>query len=150
MRLTRILRSDVEALLSTSLYVKASKAKTSVNDENGEPNSEFYTTKEIMEKFGVSNSWIFAMAKKHNIPKVYHRGKSLWSKVHCDRVFKAKPQEPDKEEWISYSQVREEYNLTHDQLHHYAKYHGLKRKKIGKYTYLLRQEIDAILRPPIM
>lgn len=149
-RVTRISRIDIEELLSTSLYVRKSKAKSSVSDENGEAISEFYTTKEIIEKFGVSNSWVFAQGKAHNIPKVYHRGKTLWSKTHCDRVFAAKPEPPKEDDWISYSDVRAEYNLTHDQLHNYVKYHGLRRKKVGKYTYILKSEIDAILRPPTL
>ena len=149
-RVTRICKTDIEHLLSTNVYVRKSKAKSSVNDENGEAISEFYTTREIIEKFGVSNSWVFAQAKRNNIPKVYHRGKTLWSKEHCDRVFAAKPEPPKDEDWISYSDVRAEYNLTHDQIHNYVKYHGLRRKKVGKYTYILRSEIDAILRPPML
>ncbi len=149
-RVTRICRMDIDALLNTSLYVRKSKAQSSTVDENGEPITEFYTTKEIIENFGVSNSWVFAQAKRHNIPKVYHRGKTLWSKSHCDRVFAAKPEPPKEEDWISYSEVRAEYGLTHDQLHNYVKYHGLQRKKVGKYTYILRSEIDAILRPPTL
>ncbi|MDE5822329.1 MAG: helix-turn-helix domain-containing protein [Paramuribaculum sp.] len=149
-RITRIRRTDIDELLHTSCYVRQSKAKSSVNDENGETISEFYTTKEIIEKFGVSNSWVFAQGKAHNIPKVYHRGKTLWSKTHCDRVFTAKPEAPKEDDWISYSDVRAEYNLTHDQLHNYVKYHGLRRKKVGKYTYILKSEIDAILRPPTL
>lgn len=147
-RVTRISRKDIEDVLNTNLYVRNSKAKSLTTDENGDAISEFYTTKEIMEKFNVSNSWVFAQGKAHDIPKVYHRGKTLWSKVHCDRVFSAKPGTPKEEDWISYSYVRAEYNLTHDQLHNYVKYHGLRRKKVGKYTYILRSEIDAILRPP--
>lgn len=149
-RVTRISRKDIDDLLGTSLYVRKSKAQSSTTDENGEAISEFYTTKEIIEKFGVSNSWVFAQGKAHNIPKVYHRGKTLWSKPHCDRLFTAKPETPKEEDWISYSEVRAEYNLTHDQLHNYVKYHGLRRKKVGKYTYILKSEIDAILRPPTL
>lgn len=146
-RFTVVLRSDIDTMIRTKLYVRKTKS-TAVCDENGEAITEFYTTKEIIEKFGVSNSWVFAQGKAHNIPKEYHRGKTLWSKVHCDRVFTAKAEPPKEAEWISYSDVRAEYNLTHDQLHNYVKYHGLRRKKIGKYTYVLRSEIDAILRPP--
>ena len=149
-RVTRISRKDIEELLITSLYVRKSKAKSSATDENGEAITEFYTTKEIIEKFGVSNSWVFAQGKARNIPKAYHRGKAFWSKTHCDRVFTAKPEAPKEDDWISYSEVRAEYNLTHDQLHNYVKYHGLRRRKVGKYTYILRSEIDAILRPPTL
>lgn len=149
-RVTRICKTDIEHLLITNVYVRKTKAKSSVNDENGEAITEFYTTKEIIEKFGVSNSWVFAQAKRNNISKVYHRGKTLWSKEHFDRVFASKPEPPKNEDWISYSDVRAEYNLTHDQIHNYVKYHGLRRKKVGKYTYILRSEIDAILRPPML
>ena len=145
-----IKRADIDAMIEARPYERKPKATTIAKDENGEAIAEFYTTKEIIEKFGVSNSWVFAQGKAHNIPKVYHRGKTLWSKVHCDRVFAAKPEPPKEDDWISYSNVRAEYNLTHDQLHNYVKYHGLRRKKVGKYTYILKSEIDAILRPPTL
>lgn len=143
-----IKRADIDAMIEARPYERKPKATALANDENGKPVTEFYTTNEIMEKFRVSNSWVFVQGKAHNIPKVYHRGKTLWSKTHCDRVFAAKPEAPKEEDWISYSDVRAEYNLTHDQLHNYVKYHGLRRKKVGKYTYILRSEIDAILHPP--
>lgn len=149
-RFTVVFRSDIDAMIKAKLYVRTPKVTALVSDENGDAISEFYTTKEIMEKFNVSNSWVFAQGKAHNIPKVYHRGKTLWSKAHCDRVFATKPEPPKDEDWISYSDVRAEYNLTHDQIHNYVKYHGLRRKKVGKYTYILRSEIDAILRPPML
>ena len=147
---TIIRRLDIDTMIEARPYERKPKATALANDENGEPIAEFYTTKEIIEKFEVSNSWVFAQGKAHNIPKVYHRGKTLWSKTHCDRVFAAKPEAPKEDDWISYSDVRAEYNLTHDQLHNYVKYHGLRRKKVGKYTYILKSEIDAILRPPTL
>ena len=147
---TVIKRADIDVMIEARPYERKPKNATIAKDENGEAIAEFYTTKEIITKFGVSNSWVFAHGKAHNIPKVYHRGKTLWSKAHCDRVFAAKPEPPKEDDWISYSNVRAEYNLTHDQLHNYVKYHGLRRKKVGKYTYILKSEIDAILRPPTL
>ena len=79
-------------------YERKPKATALANGENGETISEFYTTKEIIEKFGVSNSQVFAQGKAHNIPKVYHRGKTMWSKTHCDRVFAAKPEAPKEDD----------------------------------------------------
>ena len=104
----------------------------------GETISKFYAIKEIIEKLGVSNSWEFAQGKANNIPKVSYRGKALWSKSHYERVFTAMPETPKEDGWISYSDVRAEYNLIHDQLHNYVKYRGLRRKKGGKYTYILK------------
>jgi len=84
-------------------YKRKPKAASLATDENGEAITEFYTTKEIIEKFGVSSSWVFAQAKMLNIPKVYHRRKALWSKAHCDRVFATKPLPLKDEDWTSYS-----------------------------------------------
>ena len=95
---TVIKRADIDAMIEARPYERKPKAFSLATDENGEDIAEFYTTKEIIEKFGVSNSWVFAQAKRHNIPKVYHHGKTLWSKAHCDRVFTAKPETPKEED----------------------------------------------------
>lgn len=52
-RVTRISRKDIEDLLKMSCYVRETKAKSSVNDENSVAIFDFYTTNEIIEKFGV-------------------------------------------------------------------------------------------------
>ena len=44
------------------------------------PITEFYTTAEVKEKYNVVDSWIFVVAKKHNIPRTFNRGKTYWSK----------------------------------------------------------------------
>ena len=113
----------------------------------GQEVTEFYTTQEIMEKFEVSNSWVFDQGKAPQIPKVFHQGKTLWSKTHCDRMFAVKQEAPQQEEWISYTEARAIYQLTHNQIYSYVKYHGLRKKKVGKYTYILLSDIDAILQP---
>ena len=56
-------------------------------EKEAEPIEEFYATKEIIEKFGISNSWLFKMAKERNIPKTVVRGKTLWGRKHIDNVL---------------------------------------------------------------
>ena len=55
-----IKRTDIDAMIEARPYERKPKATALANDENGEAISEFYTTKEIIEKFGVSNSWVFS------------------------------------------------------------------------------------------
>lgn len=59
-----------EMFKSSSPYIKR-EAKAN------EPITEFYTSKEVLEKFGIGNSWLYKMAVKHNIPKTVFRGKTL-------------------------------------------------------------------------
>lgn len=57
-----------------------------ISKKDREPITEFYTTKEILEKFSISNTWLFKVSKQQNIPKVTQHGKTYWSKKHCDRL----------------------------------------------------------------
>ena len=119
---TRIRRSDVETLFGNyTEYVKREK-------KQAEPIEEFYTTKEILEKFGISNSWLFKMAKERNIPKTVVRGKTLWSKRHIDRALADKqPTEIAEEEWYSVEEVCARFNMSKE-----AVYRFVSERKIGK------------------
>ena len=62
---TLISRASIDKMFENPPeYIKREK-------KQAEPIEEFYTTKEILEKFGISNSWLFKMAKERNIPKYY-------------------------------------------------------------------------------
>ena len=41
-----------------------------------------------------------------------------------------------------------QFNLTRDQLYHYVKYYNIPRIKVGKYTKILRAELDKFFEPP--
>ena len=93
-----------------------------------QPITEFYTTKDVLEKFNISNSWLFKAAKENNFPKTTQRGKTLWSKPHIDRFFaKSAPKEEitewytaaerqDASESTMYSDVKEakEYEIDYE------------------------------------
>ena len=40
------------------------------------------------------------------------------------------------------------FKMTRDQLYHYAKTAGVSKKKVGKFTYFNKKELDAVLAPP--
>ena len=197
-RKTIIRKRDIEALFdNASPYKKhLPRSKQSITD--------FYTTAEIKEKFGVKESWIYEIAKEHNIPRTFNRGRTYWSKKHIDSYFAKKAPDASITEWYSVAELQEEfgmtlsaiytfvyknvipkrkegkmvyyskkhfdiakgiatpeepqyytipeamekYNLTRDQLYHYVKYHNITRIKVGKYTKILRSELDKFFEPP--
>lgn len=61
-RLSFIRRADIDAMLQNKPYQYRMPKDTI-------PITDFYTTNEIKEKFGVKDSWIFHIAKEHNIPR---------------------------------------------------------------------------------
>ena len=197
-RKTIIRKRDIEALFdNASPYKKhLPKSKQSITD--------FYTTAEVKEKFNVAESWVFAIAKKNNIPRTFNRGKTYWSKKHIDAYFAKKAPNPDITEWYSTQEIQEKFgmtlaavycfasknaipkkkegiivyyskkhvdiakgvaaseepkyytvpeamekfNLTRDQLYHYATYHKIPKVKKGKYTLISKAELDKLLAAP--
>ena len=197
-RKTIIRKRDIEALFdNASPYKKhLPRSKQSITD--------FYTIAEIKEKFGVKESWIYEIAKEHNIPRTFNRGRTYWSKKHIDSYFAKKAPDASITEWFSVAELQEKfgmtlsaiytfvyknvipkrkegkmvyyskkhfdiakgiatseepqyytileamekYNLTRDQLYHYVKYHNITRIKVGKYTKILRSELDKFFEPP--
>ena len=197
-RKTIIRKKDIEALFdNASPYKKhLPRNKQSITD--------FYTTAEIKEKFGVKESWIYEIAKEHNIPRTFNRGRTYWSKKHIDSYFANKAPDASITEWYSVAELQEKlgmtlsaiytfvyknvipkrkegkmvyyskkhfdiakgiatpeepqyytipeamekYNLTRDQLYHYVKYHNITRIKVGKYTKILRSDLDKFFEPP--
>ena len=196
-RLSFIRRADIDAMLENRPY------KT-LHPKDALPITDFYTTAEIKEKFGVKESWIYEIAKEHNIPRTFNRGRTYWSKKHIDSYFAKKAPDASITEWYSVAELQkkfgmtlsaiytfvyknvipkrkegkmvyyskkhfdiakgiatpeepqyytipeamEKYNLTRDQLYHYVKYHNITRIKVGKYTKILRSELDKFFEPP--
>lgn len=66
-------KEDIEKLFNTPIeFHTPTKEKAPITD--------FYTTSEVKGKYHVNESWIFVIAKKHNIPRTFNRGKTYWSK----------------------------------------------------------------------
>ena len=196
-RLSFIKRVDIEAMLESKPY-KTLHPKDTI------PITDFYTTAEIKEKYNIQESWLYKIAKEHNIPRTFNRGKTYWSKKHIDSYFAKKAPDASIAEWYSVTELQEKFgmtlsaiytfvyknvipkrkegkmvyyskkhfdiakglsvpeepkyytipeamekfNLTRDQLYHYVAYHNITRIKVGKYTKIVRAELDKFFEPP--
>ena len=122
---TLISRASLNALFDGShLYeLRTPKEK--------KPITEFYTTKEVLEKFGISNSWLFKAAKENDFPKTTRQGKTLWSKEHIDRFFaKQKPKE-EILEWYTAAEIQERYGMTLSAIYNLVSKERIPKMKIG-------------------
>ena len=45
------------------------------------PITNFYTTAEIKGKYNIQKSWLYKIAKEHNIPRTFNRGITEWYSV---------------------------------------------------------------------
>lgn len=198
-RKTLVRKADIENMTT---YIEQETKEKQIKEKT--PITDFYTTAEVKEKFNVAESWIFAIAKKNNIPRTFNRGKTYWSKKHIDAYFAKKAPNPDITEWYSTQEIQEKFgmtlaavycfvsknaipkkkegimvyyskkhvdiakgmtapeepkyytvpeamekfNLTRDQLYHYATYHNIPKVKKGKYTLISKSELDKLLAAP--
>lgn len=80
------------------------------------------------------------------IPKKKEGIMVYYSKKHVD-IAKgiAIPEEP---QYYTVAEAMEKFNLTRDQLYHYAKYHNIPKVKKGKYTFISKPELDKLLAAP--
>lgn len=108
--------------------------------------TEFYTTKDVLEKFGIGNSWLYKMAAKHNIPKTVSRGKTLWSKKHIDRIFgKPAVEEVNKDEWYTVDEVCTKFGMKKEALYRLVSELKITKQKVRNILYYFRQEINAAM-----
>lgn len=108
--------------------------------------TEWYSVAELQEKFGMTLSAIYTFVYKNVIPKRKEGKMVYYSKKHFD-IAKglSVPEEP---KYYTIPEAMEKFNLTRDQLYHYVAYHNITRIKVGKYTKIVRAELDKFFEPP--
>ena len=134
-RLSFVRQSDIEEMLKRNPYKKRQPKDTL-------PITDFYTTNEIKEKFGVKDSWIFHIAKEHNIPRTFNRGKTYWSKKHIDDYFAKKAPDPEIKEWYSTQDMQEKFGMTLTAIYSFVSKNAIPKKKVGIMVYYSKKHVD--------
>lgn len=135
-RMTFIRKADIELMLDGKPYTKQPKKERN-------PITEFYTTAEVEKKFGVSTSWVFKVAKDENIPKVFHRGKTLWSKSHFDAYFSKKFPNQSINEWYSVEDIKTKFNMTTNAVYSFVSKFNIPKKKVKRDVFYSKVHVDA-------
>ena len=104
--------------------------------------TEFYTTAEIIEKFNVSESWIFVMARKNKIPKTFNRGKTYWSKKHIDTYFSSKAPDANITEWYSVQEVQDKFQMSLNAIYSFVYKNAIPKKKVGITVFYSKKHFD--------
>ena len=106
------------------------------------PITEFYTTAEISEKFSVSNSWIFKVGKEEQIPKVFQKGKTLWSKKHFDTYFAKKAPQEEITEWYTVEDMKNAFGMTTGSIYTFISKYAIPKKKVKKEVLYSKKHVD--------
>ena len=134
-RLSFIRKGDIDRMLEARPYERLQPKDTI-------PITDFYTTAEVKEKYHVNESWIFVIAKKHNIPRTFNRGKTYWSKKHIDAYFAKKAPNPDITEWYSTQDMQDKFGMTLSAIYNFASKNAIPKKKEGIMVYYSKKHVD--------
>ena len=135
-RITLIKREEANVMLDNN------QAKR--NRQTTQPITEFYTTSEILQKFGISESGLYKIAKVENFPKVFQRGKSFWSKKHIDAYFAKKAVDENITEWYSVADMKEKFHMTTTAVYTFVSNFKIPKKRIKKEVLYSKHHVDIV------
>ena len=133
-RITLIKRNDIEVMLDANLE---KRKRQSIH-----PITELYTTAEILDKYGISESGLYKIAKNENFPKVFQRGKSYWSKKHVDAYFAKKAVDASITEWYSVADMKDKFHMTTTAVYTFVSNFKIPKKRIKKEVLYSKQHVD--------
>ncbi len=135
-RMTIVRRTDIEQMFEGHVYKKKIKPER-------KPITEFYTTTEIKEKYGVSEGWIFKIGKEKNIPKILHHGKTYWSKQHVEKHFAKHIENNTIVEWYSVQDMMTKFNMTTSAVYCFVSKFNIPKKKVKSLVFYSKQHVDV-------
>ena len=133
---TFIRKTDIEKMFDEAKpYQKRHKKEKT-------PITEFYTTAEILQKYGISESGLYKIAKNENFPKVFQRGKSYWSKKHVDAYFSKKAVDASITEWYSVADMKDKFQMTTTAVYTFVSNFKIPKKRIKKEVLYSKCHVD--------
>ncbi len=100
-----IRRADIELMLKTKPYER-------IMPKDEFDIAEYYTAEQISEKYKVSQKWIWAYTREHNIPKIRIRQFNYYSKKHIDVAFAKYKTDETLTEWYTAEEIEKKYGMT--------------------------------------
>jgi len=137
-RLTIISKDDVDAMLAGMDYKKTSLPPSSAI-------TDLYTTREVMERFEISEGWLYKVGKEKAIPRVFHLGRTYWSKKHIDKAFKKESYYDSINEWYSVDDIKSKFKLSTDAVYRLASEYMVPRKKRKREVLYSKKHIDIAM-----
>ena len=168
-RMALVRRSDIEKMFAANPYNRVlpctkpkkdtSKKKASVGNKkqknqstssNSDDVLEYYSGKEVMQTYKVKQSWLYASAKRHQIPMCRIAGRNYYSKKHIDSVFGTTIDLNSIVDWLTPQEVAERYGINLTAVRSYACRHKIPSKREYGHTYYSQSHFDELRRTDLL
>lgn len=105
--------------------------------------TEWLTTDEVFEEFGMKATAIRAYAYRHSIPTKKEYGITYYSKTHLAELRQMNMMTDER--YCTVDEVSEKYGLSKANIHHIVKVHGIEKRKVGVRNLLLRADVERAI-----
>lgn len=136
---------------SLSSFLPSKKGKNHIL-ENGIRSSEpldYISGEDVMATYKVKKSWLYASAKRNNIPMCKIAGKNYYSRKHMDALFGVSAEIEALTKWLTTDEAEALYSTTKESLRTQAyRRHIPTKREYGK-TYYSKIHLDEIYHPDL-
>mgnify|MGYP001637525381 FL=1 len=139
--LTIIRKSDIE-----KAFDNAPEYKKRIAFSKKKEDSEYYTTREISEKYHITRKVILKRCERFNIPKVYDGRNTFFKKVYVDVHFAELIEEIDLCNYYTIEQTMEKLGMSRKNTISYVSRNNIPRINRGRYAYYSKVHIDNCKR----
>ena len=134
---TLIRRADIERLFDNPPAYQS-------HSEKKQEKREYYTCRQIMEKFKCSKKAVMTRVEKYNIPKVYQGRNCFFDRALVDVHFAQLIAEIDLRDYYTIPQLEEKYKMSHASVLSFVTRYKIPRITQGRTVYYSRAHIDTI------
>ena len=111
---------------------------------------EYYSGEEVMQTYKVKQSWLYASAKRHQIPMCRIAGCNYYSKKHIDAVFSTSIDPDAIVDWLTSQEVADRYGINLAAVRSYAHRHKIPSKREYGHTYYTQSHFDELRRTDLL
>ena len=107
--------------------------------------TEWYSTAEIVEKFGMTPSAVYSMAFDYVVPKKIVQRRTYYSKLHVDAIkggFYLDMLQQASGQYITIEEIMAKYGMNRDQVDTFLKGHNIRKVKVGKIVKILKADFE--------
>ena len=134
---TIIRRKDIERLFDNPPTYQS-------HSEKKQEKREYYTFRQIMEKYKCSKKAIMTRVEKYNIPKVYQGRNCFFDRDLVDVHFAQLVAEIDLCDYYTIPQLEKKFNMSHQAVLSFVQRNKIPRITQGRTVYYSRAHIDTL------
>ena len=165
-RMALVRKGDIEKMFAVNPYnrvLPCTKPKKSVSKKLKTPVKEkekvecatdevleYYSGEDVMHIYKVKQSWLYASAKRHQIPMCRIAGRNYYSKKHIDAVFGTTIDLDAIVDWLSPQEVADRYGINLAAVRSYAHRHKIPSKREYGCTYYSMSHFDELRRTDLL